>query len=116
MEGHRFLAGETLDQGSFLVALSSRQSQKVKTLDLQGYAAKYGANNLLTWLKLEVDGEIVSENLVLLTMPKELKLADPELADLHPSFGGMAIPSRSNPKARALGLARPPERGRPLLR
>ena len=40
------------------------------TLNLQEQIQKLGANGLLTWLKLEVAGKVVSENLVLLALPK----------------------------------------------
>jgi beta-galactosidase/beta-glucuronidase len=62
------------------VPIPARKSGKVKTLDLQAEVKKQGAHGLLTWLKLEVDGKTVSENLVLLALPKELKLSDPKLA------------------------------------
>ena len=38
------------------------------------------ANGILAWLKLEAHGKTVSENLVLLALPKELKLSDPQIA------------------------------------
>jgi beta-mannosidase len=74
------LTGKTLAQDSMNVEIPSRESEKVKTLNLQEQIQKVGANNLLTWLKLEAGGKIVSENLVLLALPKELKLLDPKLA------------------------------------
>ncbi|MGH7975964.1 MAG: glycoside hydrolase family 2 protein, partial [Limisphaerales bacterium] len=74
------LTGKTLAQNSMNVEIPSRQSEKVKTLNLQDEIQKVGSNNLLTWLKLEVGGKTVSENLVLLALPKELKLPDPKLA------------------------------------
>ena len=52
----------------------------VKTLNLQEQIQKLGAGGILTWLKLEAGGNTASENLVLLALPKELKLADPKLA------------------------------------
>jgi hypothetical protein len=33
----------------------------------------------MTWLKLTVGGKTVSENLVLFTVPKEIKLLDPQI-------------------------------------
>jgi beta-mannosidase len=51
----------------------------VKQLDLRELAEKFGANNLLVWLKLEVSGQPVSENLVTLVFPKEVPLVDPQL-------------------------------------
>ena len=74
------LDGKSLIQESFKVEIPARQSEMVKSLNLQKQIQKIGANNLLVWLKLEVDGKTVSENLVLLVLPKELKLADPRMA------------------------------------
>jgi beta-mannosidase len=74
------LDGNSLLQDSADLDIPARQSQKIKTLSLQEQVQKSGANGFLTWLKLEVGGKTVSENLVLLTLPKELKLADPKLA------------------------------------
>ena len=74
------LDGNTLMQASVDLEIPPRQSQKLKTLPLQDLVQKRGANGLLTWLKLEVEGQTVSENLVLLALPRELKLSDPKLA------------------------------------
>src|SRR6266705_1030655 len=73
------LAGKTLSHDSMSVPIPARKSEKVKTLNLQEEVKKQGANGLLTWLKLEVDGKAVSENLVLLALPKEFQLGDPKL-------------------------------------
>ena len=74
------LDGKSLAQESLHVKMPGRKSKKVKTLNVQKEIQTVGANGLLTWLKLEVEGKTVSENLVLLALPKELKLADPRLA------------------------------------
>jgi len=71
--------GKSLAQESLKVEISARKSEVVKSLNLQDQIQKIGANNLLTWLKLEVDGKTISENLVLLALPRELQLADPKL-------------------------------------
>ena len=73
------LDGKSLAQETMRVKIPARKSEKVKTLNLQEQIHKLGANGLLTWLKLEVDGKTVSENLVLLALPRELKLPDPKL-------------------------------------
>ncbi len=73
------LEGRSLAQDTARVKIPARKSEKVKTLNLQEQIQKLGANGLLTWLKLEVDGKTVSENLVLLALPRELKLPDPKL-------------------------------------
>lgn len=74
------LDGNSLVQESINVKIAERKSAMVKTLNLQEQIQKPGKDELLTWLKLEVDGKTVSENLVLLALPKELKLRDPKLA------------------------------------
>ncbi len=69
------LNGKSLARESRGVKIPARKSEKVKTLNLQEQIQKLGANDFYTWLKLEVDGKTVSDNLVLLALPKELKLA-----------------------------------------
>jgi beta-mannosidase len=73
------LAGNSLVQDSLSVSLPANKSEKVKTLNLQEQIQKFGANGILTWLKLEVNGRTRSENLVLLALPKELNLSDPKM-------------------------------------
>jgi beta-mannosidase len=84
------LAGKALSQDSMPLEISPRKSQKIKTLALNEHVQHQGANNLLTWLKLTVDGQVVSENLVSLTPPKEMKLLNPNLkpavAKAHEGF------------------------------
>ena len=72
----------------------------VKSLNLQDQIQKVGANNLLTWLKLEVGGKTISENLVLLALPKELKLSDPKLATtVEDSGDGFVVTIKSEKPA-----------------
>lgn len=73
------LTGKVLAGDSFDVAIPSRESRNVRTLDLQDLINKSGANGFLTWLDLEIGGKSVSQNLVLFALPKEYKLADPAL-------------------------------------
>ena len=73
------LDGKTLTTGSLPLEIPARQSQKLKTLDLKDEVKIAGTNNLLVWLNLIVDGKVVSENLVTLARPKELKLSDPQI-------------------------------------
>jgi beta-mannosidase len=94
------LAGETLLQESVDVLIPARKSQPVKTLHLRDQIQKLGANGILTWLKLEVNGKTVSDNLVLFTLPKELKLADPKLAaGIHQLPDGFAVTVKSGKPA-----------------
>ena len=74
------LEGKSQVQGTARLKIPARKSEKIMTLNLQEQIQKLGANGFLTWLKLEVAGKVVSENLVLLALPKELKLPDPKLA------------------------------------
>jgi beta-mannosidase len=74
------LEGQSLARETVHVEIPAQKSALTKTLNLGERARKVGANGLLTWLQLDVDGKIVSENLVTLTHPKELKLTDPKLA------------------------------------
>jgi beta-mannosidase len=73
------LTGKVLAQDSFPVELPSRKSANVKKLDLHEQIAQSGTSGFLTWLELEVHGQIVSNNLVLFALPKEYKLSDPQL-------------------------------------
>jgi beta-mannosidase len=73
------LAGRTLRSESKTMDIPPGQSKKVETLEFADLTQAHGANNVLTWLKVAVDGQIVSENLVSFALPKELKLGDPRL-------------------------------------
>ncbi|HTI98777.1 MAG TPA: glycoside hydrolase family 2 protein [Dongiaceae bacterium] len=72
-------AGHPLLTGSASLTVPAQQSLPVKLLDLSALADKYGVTNLLTWLQLEVAGKKVSDNLVLLAPPKDVKLVPPQL-------------------------------------
>ena len=90
------LNGKSLARESRGMKIEARKSEKVKTLNLQEQIQKVGANNFYTWLKLEVDGKTVSDNLVLLALPKELKLPDPELtASVGESGDGFLVTIQS---------------------
>jgi beta-mannosidase len=94
------LDGKTLAQESIHVKIEARKSEKVKTLNLQDQIQKLGAGGILTWLKLEVGGNTASENLVLLALPKELKLADPRLATtVNDSGDGFLVTIKSEKPA-----------------
>ena len=71
--------GVSLAKGNETLELAAQTSRRVKQLDLRELAGKYGASNLLVWLKVEVRGQPASENLVTLVYPKELALTDPHL-------------------------------------
>jgi beta-mannosidase len=74
------LQGTTLNSGQLDTAIPARKSEKIKTLDLEDLCRIHGQNNLMVWLKLTVAGRQVSQNLVTFGRPKDLNLADPQLA------------------------------------
>ena len=71
--------GNLLTNGIKALEIPAQTSQLVQRVDLRELAEKFGTSNLLVWLKVEVRGQPVSENLVTLVYPKELALADPRL-------------------------------------
>jgi beta-mannosidase len=73
------LEGKSLTTGSETMDIGPQKTSTVKLLDLHDIIQAHGKNNILTWLKLIVDGKTVSDNMVFLVPPKELKLADPQL-------------------------------------
>jgi beta-mannosidase len=74
------LSGTTISEGSLDVDIAAGKSRLVRSLDLRDIAEKHGQNKILVWLKLEVAGQAVSENLVTLAYPRELDLLEPALS------------------------------------
>ena len=74
------LAGDKLSEGSLAVDMAAGKSRLVRSLDLRDIVEKHGRNKILVWLKLEVAGQAVSENLVTLAYPRELDLLDPAIS------------------------------------
>ncbi len=72
--------GTVLDQGAVQTEIPARQNTPVATVDIQAALAEHGVRRLLFWLELEVDGEIVSENLIHFARPKHLELSTPHIA------------------------------------
>ncbi len=71
--------GASLVRGSQTLEVRAQQSDRVRELDLSNLAAQHGISDLIVWLKLEVAGRTVSQNMVTLAYPKALKLEDPQL-------------------------------------
>ena len=74
------VAGKTLQDGRLDLEILARTSRMVHSLKLQEDLKKQGTNNVMLWLRLDVGGETVSENLVTFAYPRELKLLDPRLS------------------------------------
>jgi beta-mannosidase len=90
------LNGQSLAQDSMHVKIAGRKSAMVRTLNLQDQVQKQGASGILTWLKLDVHGKTVSENLVMLALPKEFNLSDPGLsASVDESGDGFSVALKS---------------------
>jgi len=73
------LQGQSLHGDSETIDISARDTRKIKTLDLSQQCQSPGRDKILVWLKLQVDGQTVSENLVTFVRPKELNLPDPKI-------------------------------------
>jgi len=73
------LNGKSFVKGCQPVEIPASASQKITTLDFGQPCQNLGSNNLLVWLQLNVDGKMVSENLVTFARPKELTVPDPKI-------------------------------------
>jgi beta-mannosidase len=73
------LEGTLLQDGTLAAPIAPRKSQVVQTLDLNSLAQQAGADKLLVWLKLDLEGGGVSRNLVTFARPKDIELANPNL-------------------------------------
>ena len=92
------VSGGKIDAGSIDVDIAAGKSRLVRSLDLRDAVQKHGPNNLLVWLKLDVAGQTVSENLVTLAYPRELNLLDPALSAEIAEKGPRSSPSRCMPR------------------
>lgn len=73
------LHGAQVDSGTMAVEILSQKSQQVRTLDLTSLSNTHGGDNLLVWLRLLMNNQEVSRNLVTFARPKGLNLLDPQL-------------------------------------
>jgi beta-mannosidase len=71
--------GTLVKDGQFGVSIAPYRNTHAVTLDLKQYVDESGARNLLIWLEVWMNGELVSDNLVLFARPKHLTLREPEL-------------------------------------
>ncbi|MCB8943358.1 MAG: glycoside hydrolase family 2 protein [Ardenticatenaceae bacterium] len=78
--GEEVARGEVTASADGSAVIGPNQNRPITTLDLQPLVAEHGTRNLLVWLKLLVDGAVVSENLAIFARPKHLLLPQPELA------------------------------------
>ena len=72
--------GEKLDEGRWTWKFRPGRAKWCGRCRCKNKSAKNGKNNVLVWLKLNMDGRTVSDNMVLFVYPRELKLVDPKLS------------------------------------
>jgi len=86
------LQGTLLTEGTLNIQITPRQSQVVHQLDLNPSVDAHGRNNLLVWLKLEIENGEISRNLVTFARPKEIDLLDPGIkTEVTETAGGFRV-------------------------
>jgi beta-mannosidase len=73
------LVGDLLRQGAKQINIPARTSWRAEELDLSDLLKSHGAENLLVWPEVAVDGRTVARNTLLFGRPKDLKLKQPNL-------------------------------------
>lgn len=72
-------AGENLRQGTKQIDIPARSSRPAETLDLSDLLKSHGAENLLVWPEVIVEGRTAARNTLLFGRPRALKLRQPNL-------------------------------------
>ncbi|MBN1402113.1 MAG: glycoside hydrolase family 2 protein [Anaerolineae bacterium] len=73
------VAGQVLANGERSVMVCANGDTLAESLDLKAHLDRHGIRDTLLWLDLQVDGQIVSRNLVTFARPKHLELIEPEI-------------------------------------
>lgn len=73
------LTGEVFRQGEKQIDIPARTSWRAERLDLSDLVQAHGADQLLVWPEVVIDGRVVAQNTLLFGRPKELKLMKPDL-------------------------------------
>ena len=73
------VAGEVLRQGEKQIDIPARSSWRAERLDLSDLVRAHGAEHLLVWPEVVVDGRTVAQNTLFFGRPRELKLTKPNL-------------------------------------
>ncbi len=71
--------GNKLTEGKLDADISAQTNTLVKTLELADYVDEYGIRNLMLWIGLKANGEIVSDNFVSFAKPKHMDLAEADI-------------------------------------
>jgi beta-mannosidase len=86
------VTGKPIKSGSGEVEIAAHSSRRVQSIGLKDEIRQWGANNLIVWMTLDVDGKRESENMVTFVHPKELELMDPKLsADIEERQGKFVV-------------------------
>ncbi|RAK07882.1 beta-mannosidase [Halanaerobium saccharolyticum] len=75
----RDVSGQLILENSFETEIKAESNQLLRTLELQDYVNQYGIRDLMLWLELEVDGEIIADNFVSFAKPKHMQLKNPRI-------------------------------------
>lgn len=71
--------GAVLDQQVFPVRIAAGSTVRVQTVDISQWVSLRSTRDVLIWLRLQAEGEPLSEDLVLFCRPKHLQLSEPEI-------------------------------------
>jgi len=74
------VAGKKIRSGKIETSANANSNTPVKQLNFAKEVGEYGKRNLLIWLELYVNDELISDNLALLSRPKHMAFANPQLS------------------------------------
>jgi beta-mannosidase len=69
--------GDIVREGSVEIDIPPLKSRRATVLALRKELEEYGGRDLMVWLELVVDGEVVSSDTAFFSRPKHLELAEP---------------------------------------
>lgn len=72
--------GVVLESSTVEVTLAPGTSTCIKTIDVQEWITKQSVRDVVVWLELSVNGDVVSEDIVLFSRPKHLALSQAQIA------------------------------------
>ncbi|MEC9489304.1 MAG: glycoside hydrolase family 2 protein [Halanaerobiales bacterium] len=75
----RDVKGDLVKKDSFEANIKQQSNQHLKTINLEKFVEEYGIRDLMLWLELEIDGEIIADNFVSFARPKHMQLEQPEI-------------------------------------
>ncbi len=91
------LQGDVLSTTEKEIEIPARSSQLIEAVDVSAQVKSNGERDMLVWLELDVQGTVVSNNLVLMSRPKHFYLIPPTITQNIESEGNThQITLRSN--------------------